>query len=154
MSKVKGSRLLRYTGYLFTALIAAIFVFLYVLFEDASYSDFGCGCSSGCTAFHVSRWSKVVGYFLLTFSGLLFIASIWRIRRLSTSWAIPALLVFIIAIYGNSYTIFYKGPCGFSLNRSTFFFLDKKFGDYAKDDFVSLDNLKSNGYSGKLLGTT
>jgi hypothetical protein len=98
--------------------------------------------------------SRIIGYFLLTISTILFIASIWKFKGLSKWWTIPAIVIFGIAFYGNGYMIFNKGGCGQSLNRTILFIHQTKLGDYAKADaeIIYLDSLNAGKYQGKLLG--
>ncbi|UTX48921.1 hypothetical protein [Chryseobacterium sp. MA9] len=128
-------------------------IFYYSL-EDFFYSDFGCGCSSACIGYYPDMLSRVIGYGLLIASTILLVASIWKFKRLSRFWTIPALFIFGIAFYGNGYMIFDKGTCGYSLNKTTFFVHQTKLGDYAKADgeTIDLNSLKVGKLKGKLLG--
>lgn len=137
-----------------TIFLTILFWVFYIALENFFYSDFGCGCSSGCVGYYPTFNSKIVGYVLLTGSIILFIASIWKIKGLSKWWAIPALIVFGIAFYGNGYMIFNKNSCGSSINRTTFFMCQENLGNYAKTDgeTIDFDSLKAGKYKGKLLG--
>ncbi len=144
----------KYLGILLTVFLTAGLTLIYIGLENFYYDDFGCGCSSGCIGFYMSKTSKAIGWVLLVLSTTLFIASIWRVKRLSIFWTIPALTVFIVAAYGNGYMLFNKGGCGLSINQTTFFMLQNKLGDFAKLDgeTIYLDSLKTTKYHGKLLG--
>jgi len=50
--------------------------------------------------------------------------------------------------------LFNKGPCGQSLNKTTFFLIQDKLGDFAKPDGETFypDRLKTTKYHGKLIG--
>ncbi|MCL2131827.1 MAG: hypothetical protein FWH36_05175 [Lentimicrobiaceae bacterium] len=149
MAKIK-----KILGITTTVLLIGLLVFFYYGLEDFFYSDFGCGCSSTCIGYYPTLTSRIIGYFLLTTSTILFIASIWKIKGLSKWWVIPAIVIFGIAFYGNGYMIFNKGGCGQSLNRTILFINQTKLGDYVKDDAetMSLDSLNAGRYKGKLLG--
>jgi hypothetical protein len=144
----------KYFLIILTIILAAGFTLIYIGLEYLYYGDAGCGCSSACTGFFMSTTSKAIGWTLLVFSGSLFIAGVWRVKQLSRLWTIPALIIFIFACYGNGYMLFNKGPCGQSLNRTTFFIFQEKLGDFAKPDGETLytDSLKTTTYHGKLLG--
>ncbi len=144
----------RVIGIITTIIATGIVLFVYLRFENFFYSDFGCGCSSTCTGYYPTIISRIIGYVLLIIATLIFIASIWRIKKLSKWWTIPALIIFGIAFYGNGYKIFNKGICGLSINKTTFFVKQTKLGDFAVADGETIypDSLKTEKYKGKLLG--
>jgi len=141
-------------GIIATIILTLLLSFFYYSLEYFFYSDFGCGCSSTCVGYYPVLTSRIIGYFMLIVSSVLFIASIWRFKGLSKWWTIPALIIFGIAFYGNGYMICNKGGCGLSINRITFFVNRTKLGTYAKVDgeYLNLDSLQAGNYQGKLLG--
>jgi hypothetical protein len=149
MSKIKTI-----IGISITSSFTVLLGLFYYSLESFFYSDFGCGCSSACRGYYPVLTSKLIGYSLLIGATFLFIASIWKLKEISRFWTIPAILTFIIACYGNGYMIFNKGPCGYSLNKTTFFINQTKLGDYAKTDAetIDMDSLAANKLKGKLLG--
>ena len=137
-----------------TIVLVSLLGLLYYALEYIFYSDFFCGCSSICRGYYPTMTSRLIGYLLLFFSVILFIASIWKLRGLSKWWTIPALIIFGIAFYGNGYMLFNKGGYGYSLNVATFFINDTKLGNFAKTDgeSINLDSLKAGKYKSDLLG--
>ena len=137
-----------------TVILTGLTLVVYLLSERFLYSDFGCGCSSGCVGYYPTTGSRIIGYVLLIAAALIFITSILRIRKFSKWWIIPALIVSGIALYGNGYMIFNKGMCGLSINKATFFIHQTKLGDFAAEDgeTIYMDSLKTGKYKGKLLG--
>ncbi len=137
-----------------TIVITILIGYFYYFLESIFYSDVGCGCSSACVGYYPTLTSRIIGYFLLISSTILFIISIWKIKGTSRWWTIPSIIVFGIAFYGNGYMLFNKGACGNSLNKTTFFINQVKLGNYAKADAetINIDSLKSGKYKGKLLG--
>lgn len=124
---------------------------IYVLLEQFSHTDFGCGCSSACTSFFPTNTSKNIGYILMVGSLMGIIYSLFKPNK---KVLIPLILVFVSAFYANGYYLFDKGLCGFSLNRASFFILHTKIGDFAKSDgeIIIMDSLKAGKYNGELLG--
>lgn len=141
-------------GIIATIILTTLLGLFYYSLENFFYSDFGCGCSSTCRGYYPVLTSRLIGYSLLISSTVLFIASIWKLKKLSRLWTIPAMIIFGLAFYGNGYMIFNKGGCGYSLNQTTFFIHQTKLGDFAKTDAetINLDSLKNRKLKGKLLG--
>jgi len=154
MKTDKMTRIKKIIGIVITIFLTTLLGLLYYLLEDFFYSDFGCGCSSTCIGYYPVLTSKLIGYFLLISSTILFISSIWKLKGLSRLWTIPAMIIFIIAFYVNGYMIFNKGACGLSLNQTTFFINQTKLGDYAKIDgeSINFEDLKAGKLNGNLLG--
>lgn len=141
-------------GIVLTVILTILLGLLYYLLENFFYSDFGCGCSSTCIGYYPVMTSRLIGYSLLIGSTFLFIASVWKFKKLSRFWTIPAAIIFGLSFYGNGYMIFNKGGCGYSLNKTKFFINQTKLGDFAKADAetINLDSLKYGKLKGKLLG--
>lgn len=137
-----------------TIILLVSIVFLYCFLEFIYHSFLLCGCSSGCLGFFPTQDSRMIGYFLLIASTLLLVASIWRIKKISRYWIIPALLMFGIGFYGNGYLISDNGFCGYSIYKNTFFIHRVKLGDFAMQDgeTLDMDALQAGRYKGKLLG--
>jgi len=126
-------------------LLLIVFAFL----ELISYE--GCVCTHN---YYPTVISKIIGYLLLIISILLFFASICRVKKLSRYWTIPAVIIFVIAFYGNGYMLFSLiGGCGNSINKTTFFVNQTKLGDFATDwGPINTESLHSGKFDGKLLG--
>ena len=138
----------RKIGIIATIIVISFILVFYILLEIHFYND-ECSCVVGYYPMMISR---IIGYFLLIFSTTLFIASVWRIKKLSRLWAIPALLAFGIAFYGNGYAL-YSMSCTSSINKITFFVHNTSFGDFAqKYEPINTDSLKTEKYKGKFLG--
>lgn len=137
-----------------TIIVTTLLGVLYYMLEEFYYSDFGCGCSSTCVGYYPVITSRIIGYVLLISSVLVFIVSIWRFKSISRFWTLPAIMIFVVAFYGNGYLIFNKGGCGYSLNQTIFFINQTKLGDYAKADAetLNLESLRQGKLKGKLLG--
>ncbi|HRF37284.1 MAG TPA: hypothetical protein PK198_00725 [Saprospiraceae bacterium] len=141
-------------GIALTLILTTLLGLFYYSLENFFYSDLGCGCSSTCSVYYPVLTSRLIGYFMMVSSVTLFIAGVWKLKRLSRWWTIPATLTFVIAFYGNGYSIFNKGVCGYSINKAIFFVFQTKLGDFAKSDAetINLDSLDAGKYKGKLLG--
>ena len=145
----------RIVGIALTVVITFAIAITYLILECYLYaSDFGCGCSSGCLGFYVSKFSKIIGHILLIFSTVLFIRSSWRINKLSRWWTVPSVIIFIVALYGNGHSLYYSSPCGFSLREITFYVFENEIADPTTISYgyFSLDSLREKKYVGNLLG--
>ena len=130
------------------AMIGFILAVCFLFLEDA-YSYVVCTCTAH---YYTTLTSRIIGYALLIISTLLFIASIWRVKRLSRWWIIPALIVFGIAFYGNGYKFYYVA-CTPSLYKVTFFNRHTTLGNFAPEYALrNADSLKTGNYKGQLLG--
>jgi len=148
------ARIKNIIGITITIILTALLGLFYYSLEDFFHSDYGCGCSSTCSVYYPVLTSRLIGYFMMISSTILFIASIWSFKGLSKLWTILAALIFGLAFYGNGYMIFNKGGCGYSINKATFFMNETKLGDFATnvDGTINLDSLNAGKYKGKLLG--
>ena len=129
-----------------TIIITSFMLVFYLLLEIHFYNDIECSC---VVSYYPMMTSRIVGYFLLIFSTALFVASVWKIKKLSRWWTIPALIVFGIAFYGNGYAL-YSMSCTPSINKTTFFVHKNKLGDFTQP--INTDSLRTGKYDGKLLG--
>ena len=146
--------LIRKIGIVLSLVLLIAMGVCYFKLIDFLHGDSGCGCSSTCRVFYPEGTSMFIGYFLLTFSTILIWASVWRFKGLSKLWSIPALIVWVIAFYGNGFMIMNDGVCGLSINKVNWMFNKQKIGDYAKADAETIhpDSLRLGRYKGKLLG--
>lgn len=136
----------RKKGIIATFTIAGFILACYLLMLDNNYNYVVCSCAAH---YNTELWARVIGYFLLVVSTFLFLASVWRIKKLSRLWAIPALIVFGIAYYGNGYKFYYLA-CMSYIEKITFFNHYTTLGEFAAP--LNIDSLQTGKYDGKLLG--
>jgi len=110
----------------------------------------GCICTFG---YESAIGSKIIGWLLLIISVVIFIVSIMQKRKFSKWGMTLSFIIFGIAFYGNGYMLNgLMGGCGYSLNKTTFFVVQTKLGDFATEWGLDIDRLKTEEYKGKLLG--
>ena len=134
------------------ALFAVIALLVFFILEGLWFAmDKDCICSFG---FPSTIGSKIIGWILLVLSFILFIMSLIQKGKFSKWGKIASLVLFGIAFYGNGYMINgLMGGCGYSLNRTTFFVVQTKLGDFATDWVpITTENLNAGEFDGKLLG--
>lgn len=135
-------------------LLTASIVFGLVTLERFIHSDAACGCSSACWVIYPEAEHRLAGFFIMAIAYSFALLSLSQWKGLSRWWSIPALLLFGVAFYGNGWMMFNKGPCGQSLNLTTWYTVQEKIADYAQPDGESLDldSLNAGVYKGRLLG--
>jgi len=126
----------------------------YYALESIYYSDLSCGCSSACSGFYISTYSKITGYILITGSIFLIISSLWKRSKTALLKVGIGMLAVVFATYGNGYMLYNKGVCGYSLNETNFYLFSNKIGDWAKEDaeHIDMNKLKEHELDGRLLG--
>ena len=138
----------RKKGIIATIVITSFVIFFYIILEDFFLNHIGCNCTVG---FYPTMTSRLIGYVLLIISTIVFIASIWRIKKLSRLWTIPALIVFGVAFYGNGYALYTTGIFTDTINRATFFGIrETKLGTFTY--IRNVDDLKTGKHNGGILG--
>jgi len=139
----------RKKGIIATIVITGFILGAYLILITDSYYYVVCSCTAH---YYPTMPSRMIGYALLISATLLFIASIWRIKKLSRWWTVPALIVFGIALYGNGYKLYYVA-CTPSINKVTFFTHHTTLGGIVpKYALNNADSLKAENYKGKILG--
>jgi len=134
-----------------SAFIGIAFV-VYLILEALLFSRReGCICTFG---YESTIGSKIIGWILLIVSVAIFIVSIMQKRKFSKWGMILSFVIFGIAFYGNGYMLNgLMGGCGYSLNKTTFFVIQTKLGDFATDwGPMDTESLNSGRFDGKLLG--
>jgi hypothetical protein len=144
-------RILHIFAIIISILITFIAVFICIQLEIFYYSDYGCGCSSGGHGFYLTQTSKFIGYTILILSYIILTISIWNKFNLSRLWAIPAILSFLITIYGNGFMLFSTGACGFSIHKRTAYIFDTHLADTFRSDLYNINDKKPTN-DGKILG--
>ena len=139
----------RKKGIIATIVITGFILGIYLMFATDAYHYVICSCVEH---YYPTMTSRMIGYALLLFSTLLFIASVWRIKKLSRWWILPALITFVVALYGNGYKFYYVA-CTPSIGKVIFFNHHITLGEpvprYALNNF---DNLTTEKNKGKILG--
>jgi len=138
----------RKVGIIATLGITSLILLIYIALKNDIFDFSMCSCTA---RYFPMAISIMIGYALMIVSTLLFIASIWRIKKLSRWWIIPALIVLGVALYGNGYRLYYC-PHTPAIYKFNYFTNHTTLGYFVEKWNFEVDSLKTGKYNGKILG--
>ncbi len=132
-----------------------IMVIIYLFIEDFFLlnTDFGCGCSSACFGSFPTKKSITIGHTIIFIALIIYLGSSLKSNIINSVLKLFSILMFVFAVYGNSYLIYDPVFCGEGLYKRVFFY-STKIGDYAINDSLNVEQLKNGKLTGKMLGFT